>query len=178
MFALEFHQWIELKIDYGTSYERIRVQKGYSRLSEESEEWKKLKQLSEDHTTLDDIETMEASEAMDALDYIVGLDLDLVRCEYFWRCLLASLCVCTFLLAKKDEIDGARLTSILARTQGFLTKLVYLVSDEDISMAFYIGDTNYAAHVQAFLGKFTLEEIRRMPIAELRSQILGRLNVC
>eukprot|EP00977_Amphora_coffeiformis_P016819 scaffold5323_cov173-Amphora_coffeaeformis.AAC.5 len=173
--VLEFNQWIELKIDYGDTYEVNRVAKGYSRLSRDSAEFKELEVKCQDHTILSDIVGWNDEEETDAAwNYLVGLKIDALEPEYMWRCLLVTLCIYKYSTKENNRTSKiAEQPNRLAEAQVLIKEMLDHVSDDDLRMI--VLDARYRLHLARFLEMNVPESIQNMHVGSLRKCILDSI---
>lgn len=122
-FRVPFDKEVELKIDYGPRYEKIRVRKGYSRLSNLEQDKLKKAIADDDIELIQEIMVFTAKEVLDSIKFLTGLIIEastrmstdsaggniLLEKRKLTRCLIATILVRARLLRILEEFDGVNL---------------------------------------------------------------------
>lgn len=172
---LPYKQWIELKVDYGPSYERVRIRKGYSRLPEGSNERTKMEEQTHDSTTLQDIKHWCGKETKISMDYLSKLDLDEMDAGPQLQALVISLCLYDRLQFVGKELEDADFRNSAIKALSLIKRIVKLVNDEQLAKHFKRSETRAELHLANFLGQPT-DTIQKMFGEHFRKAICQRVR--
>ena len=185
---------VELKIDYGPRYERVRVRKGYPRVTGRELEIKRQKIEHDDHDTIREFHECSVTEILEAVDFLKPifagfLASDNEKIKLMERALVAALAmsgrlneirkefenfddnddsssVCTngYSTLEEDEVEN-KLSSLIAH----LCSLFPCGSNQ--LHAQLLADGMYQMVLIQSLGLETIDELRSLSPVELRRRI-------
>lgn len=178
--SIPYGEWTELKIDYGENYERVRIRKGYSRLSKDSPDRARMEGENLDSTTLHDTQYWCARETKISLDFLLNLDLKAMHSRPRVQTLVISLCLYNRLIVIKDEFEESEFVTLTHRVLDLVKKILKSegVSDELLEETFKQSNAfGNAMHLAIFLDTTPDLIIHHVSAENIRNAIRSRLRV-
>lgn len=181
-------QWMEIKVDYGAVYERVRVRKNYSRLSEENRLEEEMKLQNESYDTMNDIEQWSVDDVEKSISYINSLELETPPKTVACRALVLSVCFNLRLKSVEKEFNTfdkskpfcdnglSTLRSTQAKSLELFRKLFRMWYNHDLLSANMISDNSCSIFISHLLG-CGIRDIKSIPGKELRDNILQIMNL-
>ena len=185
---LSFGKWTELKIDYETAYENVRIREGYSRLKGETLEKKKVDMREDD--TLRDMEHWSVCDLEGSLKFLERLDYRAItEPKTKVRSLVFAVCLrnCLLKIMKRfKNVDTSDPTTfcdngfskieswhLMGRINATIQRILEFLPEEELRKRFIgnPGEPRFVPLLAEFL-QVSKRSIFTMSGAELQSKIL------
>ena len=141
---------LELKIDYGTKYESVRLRMGYSRLSGRQLQAEKIKALTYEKDMLSELRTLTAEEIFDVQILLEKLNSQWTETSVFnsmeavGRALLVTLVLLRQAMAISNQVEDASMHRALVQTLHELSLQFFDQFDFATNRSFIVDNNWYA----------------------------------